>query len=453
MGTVPIWWGDVDVPRVGFVTCVHPIYSLPSVMRLRDEAVSSLQAAGCEVISPVIARKPEDAREIAAQLKMGDVDLLLFFFCTWVAEEITLTLARELYDTPLLLWALPFFDRDIPMPSPMTGLMATGCNLAQTGRLFLHRVGDVTDETIGEIVRTARVAAVARSLRKAKFGLVGSPCPGMIDTRCDGFPLQNSLGITPVQIELEELIRARDAASTAEADALAARLVSRTGSSDVPLEKIAEQYRLYLGLKTVVERHRIDAISVRCWPELRDQHRNLICLALSEFAEQGIPTACEADLTTLVTSFLVTRLSGQPCCSLEITAFLEDLQALQFAHCGVAALSMAGDCRVAAVRSHMRTGAGALVEFPFPPGTVTIAKLIRPAGERVRLFVGSGDVVATSAGTRGSVATICVKPSPQEFIDGLLRNGVAHHLVIVYGNWIKDLAQFATFSGIELIRI
>ena len=199
----------------------------------------------------------EDAPEIAAELKKGDVDLLLFFFCTWVAEEITLTLARELQDTPLLLWALPFFDRDIPMPSPMTGLMATGCNLAQTGRTFLHRVGGVTDETIGEVVRTARVAAVARSFRKARFGIVGSPCPGMIDTRCDGFPLQESLGIAPVQIDLEELIRARDASSTAEAgdSGCTARLAIRAAAMS-RWRKSQSSTGLYLGLKSIVETHR-----------------------------------------------------------------------------------------------------------------------------------------------------------------------------------------------------
>jgi L-fucose isomerase-like protein len=67
--------------------------------------------------------------------------------------------------------------------------------------------------------------------------------------------------------------------------------------------------------------------------------------------------------------------------------------------------------------------------------------------------VGSGEVVETSASTRGSVATIYVKPSPQEFIDGLLRNAVEHHLVIVYGDWTEDLAQLARFAGIELTRI
>jgi L-fucose isomerase-like protein len=444
--------GFVILPKVGFVTCVHPIYSLPSVMQIRDAAISSLREAGCEVLSPAMARNSAEVQEIAATLKHGNVDLLLFFFCTWVAEEITLTLARELQDTPLLLWALPFFDRDIPMPSPMTGLMATGCNLAQTGRIFLHRIGGVTKDTIHDIARTAHIAAVARSVRNARFGIVGSPCPGMIDTRCELNPLRETVGFEPVQIELEELIQARNQSSAAEAHALAEQLVSRTGGGDVPLEKVADQYRLVLALKSITQMHRLDAVSVRCWPELRDQHKSLVCLALSELAEQGIPTACEADLTALVTSYILTRLSGRPNCSLEITAFIEDRQALQFAHCGVAALSLAGDPKNASVRSHMRTGAGALVEFPFPPGPVTIAKLVRPVDKRLRMFVGSGEVIQTPAGTRGSVATIQVKPSPGGFIDVLLKNSVEHHLVVTYGDWAEELARFARFSGIDLVR-
>ena len=54
-------------------------------------------------------------------LRANDVDVVLLFFCTWVSEEITLALARELMDIPMVLWALPYLDRDIPMPSPISG--------------------------------------------------------------------------------------------------------------------------------------------------------------------------------------------------------------------------------------------------------------------------------------------------------------------------------------------
>ncbi len=273
-------------------------------------------------------------------LRSGDIDLLVFFFCTWVAEEITLALARDLAEIPLLLWALPYLDESIPMPSPMTGLTATGCNIRRLGRSFLHRVGAPTPETVRAVARTAEIAAVVKGLRQARFGIVGSTCPGMIDSGCDESLLQKCLGVTTVRRDLDNLLRARDASSPEEARRLASDLVSRVGTSEVDLATIAEQYRLYLGAKSMVEADHLDGFAARCWPELRDQHKVGICLAKAELSESGIPTACEADLTALVTCHILTRLTGEPSYSLEVTGYLEPQQALQLAHCGSAALSL-----------------------------------------------------------------------------------------------------------------
>src|SRR5581483_7858785 len=46
----------LSIAKIGFVTCVHPIYNLPSVTQHRDAAVDGLRGAGCEVIAPAIAR-------------------------------------------------------------------------------------------------------------------------------------------------------------------------------------------------------------------------------------------------------------------------------------------------------------------------------------------------------------------------------------------------------------
>jgi len=435
--------------RIGFVTCVHPIYNLPSVTQHRDQAISGLRSAGCEVISPGIAQDARDLPEIVAELKRGNIDLLLFFFCTWVAEEITLSIAKELETIPLLLWALPYLDQTIPMPSPMTGLTATGCNLQKTGRFFLHRVGAATPEQIQAVARTARIAAIVKGMRRTRFGIIGSPCPGMIDTVCDDSLLQKSLGITIKHSDLDSLLEAAQQSSSIEARKLAARLKERVGSSEVGEETIADQYRLYLGMKSLLEKEELDGFSVRCWPELRDQHKYNICLAMSELAESGVPSACEADLTALVTSYILAKVAGQPACCLEITAFLQEQQALQLAHCGAAAISLAGDPRKAVVRTHMRAETGATLEFPFKPGIVTIAKLLRPVEGRLRMFVGRGEVIETTPEARGSVATIKVEPTPEHFLDSMLRQAVEHHLVLVYGDWTADLEQFTQLSGID----
>ena len=160
----------------------------------------------------------------------------------------------ELETIPLLLWALPYLDQTVPMPSPMTGLTATGCNLKKAGRFFLHRVGATTPEQIQAVARTARIAATVKGMRRTRFGIIGSPCPGMIDTVCDDSLLQECLGITIVRRDLDSLLEAAQQSSSQEARRLAARLKERVGSSEVGEETIAEQYRLYLGMKSLLER-------------------------------------------------------------------------------------------------------------------------------------------------------------------------------------------------------
>jgi len=84
-------------------------------------------------------------------------------------------------------------------------------------------------------------------------------------------------------------------------------------------------------------------------------------------------------------------------------------------------------------------------------GPVTIAKLLRPFEDGLKIFVGRGEAIPSDAAARGSVAVVKVDPSPALFIDSMLRHGVEHHLVLVYGDWTEELAHFAQFAGIEYL--
>jgi len=443
----------MDRPKIGFLTCVHPVYELPAIMEHRDRAISGLKEAGCEVVPTSIPRTSLDALEIASQMKKEEVDLILLFFCTWVAEEIPLALAKELAHIPLLMWALPYLDKETPIPSPMTGLTTSGCNIRRLGKPYIYQIGQVTPEKIQGAVRTARVAATMRGLRRARFGLVGYPCPGMIDAGCDEALMQKAVGATAIHLDLDALLKASSEASAHRASQLAKDLVSKTGGmEELGQEKVAEHYRLYLGMRALVEKNRLDAFCVRCWPELRDQYKTTICLTLSQMAEEGIPSVCEVDLAALITAYLLNRLAGTPAYCFDITAYLEEEGTLQFAHCGSAALSLARDPKKAFLRGHMRTGAGAMLEFGFKEGTVTLAKLLRPLDGKVKIFAAKGKAIPTAEGVRGAVATVKVEPSPAAFIDRMLREGVEHHPVLVYGDCMEELAQFCELSSIELLR-
>jgi L-fucose isomerase-like protein len=448
---LPVNFKESTAPVIGLVTCLHPTYDLPSAQKIREDAISGLQVAGCSVVDSGSARDSKDISRILDRLKNGDIDLLIFLFCTWVAEDITLSIASEMGDVPLLLWALPCFELPIPVPSPLTGIISTGCNLRRMGKSFAHRIGPVNGSEIRSVARIARAASVISRLGKARFGIFGSSCPGMIDTGCDTSLLERHLGVTIVHFDLEQLLRSQQASPAREANELAQRIFKNTARQDIDMETVAEHCKLLLGMKSLAEKNHLDGFTVRCWPELRDQHKSTICLAMAELAESGIVSACEADLTALITSFILTSISGEPSCSLEITAYLEEQKALQLANCGSVALSLAANPNNAVIRGHMRTGAGAMLEFSLKTGPVTIAKLLRPSERGFRIFAARGQSIPSGAAIRGNVATVSTEPPPAQFIRSMLHNGVEHHLVLVSGDWTEELRYFAQFANGEYI--
>jgi L-fucose isomerase-like protein len=438
--------------KIGLLTCVHPLYDVPGVAAHRQAAIEGLRSAGCEVVAAEVPRNPADAAEVAREFLRAEIDLGLLFFCTWVSEEITLAFAREFGDVPLLLWALPYLDKTIPMPSPITGLTSSGSNIRRIGKRYAWQIGAVTRENIDRAVQAARAGQVARLLRGARFGLIGDPCPGMADVEVDEADLRKTLGIATIHLDLEALTAASAAAPAEEAAAAAERLVALAGGgNEIGLDRLRESLTLHAGLKEIVRSNRLDAYCVRCWPELRDGRKITPCAAHALLSEDGIPNSCEVDLTALVTTWMLSRLANAPAFAFDVTGYLEEEGAVQFSHCGAAAPSMAGDRSRIALRSHMRTGTGATVEFPFPEGKVTLAKLMRPSHAGMKLFVAGGTAIPCPEGTRGSTAAVRPQPSAEAFLDTMLREGVEHHIALVYGSWAAELRVFCEFTGIEYL--
>jgi L-fucose isomerase-like protein len=424
---------------------------MPAVAEARQRAIDALRQSGCEVIAAASPRNSHDAMETAKRFRHDGIDLTVLFFCTWVAEDITLALARELMDVPMLLWALPYLDRDVPMPSPMSGLTSSGSNIRRLGMRFIHQVGGVTPGNVVKVLRAAKVAAVAQGLRRARFGIIGDACPGMIDVEADEAEIQKALGATVVHLDLDTLLKSAEAASPKEASRAAGSLLrAARGEREIDEQRLAENLRLYVGLKETIRQNTLDAYCVRCWPELRDQRKITPCAAHALLAEEGVPNTCEVDLPALIATWILSRMADAPAFNFDITAYLEEEGAIQLAHCGAAAPSLAGDPESASIRAHMRTGTGATVEFPFKPGAVTLAKLLRPNNGKLTLAAAGGEVVS-SEGIRGSVATVRPNPSAAALVDWLMREAVEHHIALAYGSWLSDLEMFCEFAGIQFI--
>jgi len=435
--------------KVGFVTCVHPFYELPAVIGHRQEAVAALEEAGAELVLSETPHNAQEAVAAAALLKSNGIDVVVLFFCTWVAEPITLALARELVDIPMLLWALPYLDLDKPMPSPISGLTASASNIRRLRKHFAYAIGQVNAETMEKVTGALKAGAVAAALRRARFGLIGDPCPGMLDVEADEAVLAKSLGVTSVHLELDSVL-----GSTPQDASIAKRLMALAGGgADISEETLAHNLGLYAGIKELTRTHRLDGYCVRCWPELRDQQKITPCTAHALLAGEGIVSSCEVDLPALITTFVLQQLSGTPAFNFDITGFLETEKAIQFAHCGAAEPTLAAGPEAVRLRAHMRTGTGATVEFAFKEGPVTLAKLLRPVDGNLRLFVARGQAIRPRGEVRGSVATVRPEPSAAAFMDKMLSEAVEHHIALVYGTWTRELRHFCDFTGVEYMPL
>ena len=66
---------------------------------------------------------------------------------------------------------------------------------------------------------------------------------------------------------------------------------------------------IYLALKELVSRHRLQGFTLRCFDLLTTVH-NTGCLALARLNAEGIVSGCEGDVPTLLTMAIVKVLTG-----------------------------------------------------------------------------------------------------------------------------------------------
>ena len=89
--------------------------------------------------------------------------------------------------------------------------------------------------------------------------------------------------------------------------------------------------------------------------------------------------------------------------------------------------------------------------FVTPLPIVTVAKLLRPKDGRLRLFAAGGRVIPSGENVRGSVATVRPDASAAAFLSAMMRQGVEHHLALVYGDWKRELELFCEFTGMDYV--
>jgi L-fucose isomerase-like protein len=212
---------------------------------------------------------------------------------------------------------------------------------------------------------------------------------------------------------------------------------------------IRDAWRLYLGVRALLEKEKANAITIDCLGGFRRGDLPAYpCVAWSTLNDQGLYGVCESDIQSTMTQLLLTSYSGKPGFVSDPT-FDTGRNEVIHAHC-VAATRMrgfGGPPSPFTLRSHMEDNKGVSVEVEMPVReTITCAVLNGPK----TLLASTGEVTANVDSPRGCRTKIVTRVADaRKMVEGWT-GGL--HRVLFYGDHMEAAERMGRLMGFRVRR-
>jgi L-fucose isomerase-like protein len=334
-------------------------------------------------------------------------------------------------------------------------------NLRQYGIPFtlteLHTTPVESAEFRSDLEDFVAVCRVVRGLRSARIGAVGAR-PNAFNTTRYSEKLLQSAGISVSTIDLSDVFGR--AGKLAEGDGRIGKKLREIGayadSSSVPPASLQQMARLGVVLEEWIEANGLDATALQCWSSMQQNFGVNCCTLMSMMSEKLMPSACEVDVTGVVTMYALQLASGSPSALVDWNNnYGKDPNKCVLFHCGNWAKSFLPDIEIGTapilgsilgVENTYGALSGRTAEGP-----VTFARISTDdSGGRIRGYVGEGSFTADPLATFGSRAVVEV-PQLQKLMRFICKNGFEHHAAMNASHCAKVLTEaLETYLGWEM---
>ena len=270
----------------------------------------------------------------------------------------------------------------------------------------------------GRIQLLASVQDARARLKEMRIGVIGQPSDWLIASQADPIALLDKLGLRMEEVLMEELL---------------AEIGKAEGESAPSEQEMASEVRaaypgavkVYKALKVLVERHRLDAFTLRCF-DLLTTVGNTGCLALSCFNSEGVPASCEGDVPALVSMMVSNALTGVSGFQANPAQIDIETGRILFAHCTIP-FNMVEDWQF---DTHFESGIGVGIHGLFPEGPVTVFKV---SGDLGRHFVAEGELIGNQYEQNLCRTQVVLQLDPAD-ARYFLTDPIGNHHIIVPGH-------------------
>lgn len=433
--------------RIGVVCIARKTFDFQAaadIWKKLQEDLKKLPAIDWEMISELVI-DIEDAQNAAKILSSKQIDAFVCISGTFALGHLVLEL-NKVIQKPILLWGLnelPYNGGKIRLNS-VCGINLNASNLYKAGVKNFHVViGDEIDQNWLDAIR------VSRAFSSAHIGMLGYRADGFFNLDIDELDLYRQLGILVDHYELNDVWTTEINESEVEARKKQIKeLFDVSRINDGQIEKVA---KLVLKFDKFMIKYKLTAVAVRCWPEFAAGYGISPCAAMSILQVENRIIACEGDLLGSL-SMLAHQAVGAE------TPYLADFSQVNFKenyallwHCGVAPYSLWDGKSVRSMDTYFAGGKGVTADFVLKSGKMSLLRIDYAPGE-YRILLQEANGVPMSKDLRGTYVKTVFNSDVKTVLDKIIYNGIAHHISVVYGDFIAPFILFGKIKGWKVIQ-
>jgi L-fucose isomerase-like protein len=362
----------------------------------------------------------------------------------------------QIWPDPPVLWATPEKpEGDMISSCSLVGTHAWASTLRQMGHSFELVHGDPdAAETRERLQESVRLAATVRWLRRLRLGLVGGQAPGYFAMSADPFTMHGQLGIQLQTFSLLEFAKVvQDVSDRAVAEDVARVKALGLPHKDTTDDDLPMASRLYLAMRWYLDNENLDALAVRCWPEMPDVFGQWPYLGIARLANEGRAVVCEGDADGAISAWMGESLGLGRC---YLSDWLEhDAETITLWHIGAAPMALSpppGEPGGPRIARHFNIRKPTVVEATIRDNMpITILRLWR-CDSQYFLTAREGVTIQPKRHLMGTNGLARLeRQDPRDWFEELCHQGMPHHVAVFEGHHASLLRRFARVLHIQFI--
>jgi L-fucose isomerase-like protein len=299
---------------------------------------------------------------------------------------------------------------------------------------FLRQHGEKVEIIQGDsnyvaqrIKELKKVFEIKNKLSSVSLGVIGQPSDWLIASKVDYKKIKDTLGISLIDVEMDELVKEIEQKYRFDHPKL-----NDIKNKEFDSKSIEGALKIYSGFKAIVNKYKLDGITVRCF-DLLEIYKNTGCLGLSLLNDEGIIAGCEGDIPALISMTILHLLTDEPVFMANPSNLDLNKNEITLAHCTLP-LNMPDEYYF---KTHFESGVGVGIRGIIREGKATIFKL---SGNGHNYFVSGGEIIKNL--NDKNLCRTQIRLKMNENVKYFLQDSIGNHHLICKGDYSKLVREF-----------